>query len=144
MFNLKIFTWIFRFKDDKIIDFLIENGAIVNHAVKPGQFPLHLAVWSGRVNVVESLINAGAHINATDGNLNTPLHYADEQDLEIYINYFNSTADDFYAIAVLLIDNGADVNAKNVDGKTPLEVIENEKSKFSTHLHTKWFKLTTN
>lgn len=133
----------FRFKDESVIDLLIENGASVNHKLKnSGRTPLHQAVSSGRLKVVKSLIRAGAHINATDDELSTPLHVINAfRDSSEETDNFNSTADDFYAIAVLLIDNGADVNAKDAYRYTPLDRIENERSKFSTYLHIKRFKL---
>lgn len=111
---------------------MIKKGALVNHLLKSGQTPLHLAVKNGRVKAVESLIKAGAHINATDEDLNTPLHSIRSMTLEM--EPFYSTIDDYFATCELLIANGADVNAKNVDGKTPLDLITNEKSKFSTDI----------
>lgn len=85
----------------------------MNHALKSGLTPLHLAVSNGRVKVVDSLIKAGAHINATDNDLNTPLHLVNKPKNNWIIFPFNSTADDFYAVCELLIINGANVNARN-------------------------------
>lgn len=70
----KTFTYIFRFEEEKVIVFLIESGAPVNHADKTGITPLHQAARNGQSKVVETLIRAGAHVNATDKDLNTPLH----------------------------------------------------------------------
>ena len=100
----------------------------MNHATKSGQTALHIAVQFGRVKFVESLIKGGALINATDKDLNTPLHFVKLMELDE--RPFFSTIDDYYAICELLIANGADVNAKDADGKTPLDVITNERSKF--------------
>lgn len=118
----------------------------MNHKLKDsGRTPLHQAVSYGRLRVVKSLIRAGAHINATDDELFTPLHVIGGLPLiesgEWETNDFNSTADDFYAIAVVLIDNGADVNAKDAYGYTPLDRVNDERSKFSIYLHIKRFKL---
>ena len=95
-----------------------------------GRTPLHQAVRYGRLKVVKSLIAAGAHINATDDELFTPLHVIGEFNPKWEDDNFNSTADDFYAIAVLLIENGSDLNAKDAYGFTPLYWIKNERSKF--------------
>jgi len=55
---------------------LIANGADVNATDKFGQAPLHMAVRTGRMDVVELLISRGAAINAKDGNGETPLQRA--------------------------------------------------------------------
>lgn len=123
------------FKDVKVIDFLIENGALVNHIDKWGRTPLHLAVNNGRVQVVKSLIRTGAHVNATDNDLNTPLHYVNSVEDIRSILEFRPTCKDFYSIAELLIQIGADVHAKNANGRTPFDIITNEKSKFLIYLH---------
>lgn len=111
---------------------MIENGASVNLASKSGRTPLHSAVRRSRFNVVASLIDAGAHVNATDIKLNTPLHSINKPVSPE--KCYNSTTDDCYKIAELLIQKGADVNAKNVDGKTPLDLVTNKNSKFSIYL----------
>lgn len=131
----KFGTFWTRFEDERLIDFLIENGAQVNHAFKSGLTPLHLAVSYGRVKVVESLLRAGANIHATDNDFNTPLHLVNKPKNNWVILPFSSTAEDFYAICELLINNGANVFAHNTDGKTPLDMI-NRKSKFPTN----WYK----
>lgn len=115
----------------------------MNHALKDsGRTPLHQAVANVRPNVVKSLIRAGAHINATDYRLNTPLHLVDT----LYPSGFTpdpspSTVDNMYAIAVLLIDSGADVNAKNGGRCKPFDEIDNKKGKFLIYLHIKRMKL---
>lgn len=55
---------------------LIANGADVNAVDKFGQAPLHMAVRTGRIDVVELLVSRGADINAKDGNGETPLQRA--------------------------------------------------------------------
>lgn len=120
---------LFYCEDENLIDFLIEKGASVNHATKSGQTALHRAVERGRVKIVKSLISAGALVNATDKDLNTPLHSIKMMKLN-HVRYF-ATVDDYTAICELLIANGADMDAKDADGKTPLDVITNEKSKFT-------------
>lgn len=46
----------------------------MNRALTTGTTPLHIAVGKGSVRVVGSLIRAGAHVNAEDEDLETPLH----------------------------------------------------------------------
>lgn len=63
----------------KIIDFLIEKDAFVNHALTNGDTPLHLAVLHGRVEVAESLIRAGADVNARNAEGKTPFDLATDE-----------------------------------------------------------------
>ncbi len=55
---------------------------------------------------VHTLIAAGSVVNARDGDGFTPLHFAAQEHA--------------VAIAQLLIDSGADVDAMNLHGNTPL------------------------
>jgi len=60
----------------------------------------------GNTEEVEDLISRCADVNATNENLNTPLHYA---------SLFG-----YHQVATILLNNGADINAKNDQMKTPL------------------------
>lgn len=77
------------------------------HDPSSGRTLLHLAASTGRVAAIESLIKAGANINATDNDLNTPLHLAV---LHSHLDVVES-----------LIKAGADVNAVNKDLNTPFQ-----------------------
>lgn len=116
---------------------MIENGADINNlSDSSGESPLHMAVHYARVPIVELLIKAGAFVNATTNDLNTPLHYigvsenitARLSEVDQYWNMENYD-DDCFNIAKLLVRNGADLNAKNVNGETPLDLVINERSK---------------
>lgn len=71
-----------------------------------GWTPLMMAAFEQRDEVIGSLIQHGAYVNAIDANGNTALHWA----------AFSGHA----SSAKLLIDNHADVNARNSTGLTPL------------------------
>ena len=53
--------------------------------------------------LVRALIQAGADVKIPDNKLNTPLHYTESE-----------------ACALMLIDAGADINAVNRNGRSPL------------------------
>jgi len=103
--------------------------------------PLHLAVMDGRKEIVETLIEKGADVNATNWKGNTPLHLAligDHKEIaerllkeDTDVNTMNE--DDSTALLIVLrdcdiekdivkrlIEKGADVNLAGADGFTPM------------------------
>jgi ankyrin repeat protein len=86
----------------------MDPSAINSYSVD-GWTPLHLAVFFGRVNIVHLLHSKGADLNAVSKSDERvkPLHSA-------LANPNNA------AVAQLLIDYGADVNATQALGYTPL------------------------
>jgi len=95
---------------------LIEEGMDVNVKNKDGMTPLHTAAINGKGEVVELLIQHGAIVNAVDNVKNTPLHYA--------LNQENDTVSDEKYLRTIktLHENGADIEASNKKGNTPLLV----------------------
>ena len=86
----------------------LDQGGDVNLQDEPGMTPLHHAVnsdWKGKnFEMVKLLIDRGANAEAIDDTHHTPLHMASNA-----------------AVAGLLIDSGADVNAKTKsEGETLL------------------------
>lgn len=71
--------------------------------------PLSFAVSNQRENIVRMLIDHGANPNGVDGELKSPIHYANPK---------NST------ILKILIDSGADINKKTpvYGGDTALDI----------------------
>lgn len=117
---------------------MIEHGADINNLTDDsGESPLHMAVYIARVPAVELLIKAGAFVNATTTNdLDTPLHFIGKSENTtthlLKTNQFwqiDNYDDDLYNIAELLIKSGADLNAKNANGETPLDLVTNKNSK---------------
>ena len=73
--------------------------------------PLHFAANGGHAKVVAALLKAGADVNRSDSFNRTPVHWAclrDDSDVEPAL--------------MLLIRNGADLNARDYAGETPLDI----------------------
>lgn len=100
----------------EIEDLLISKGANLNPVDARGRTPLHyafvkIADWKNSsaidpIETVSSLCEFDLKINIADSWGNTPLHYAAQR---------GSTISSLY-----LIQRGADLEAKNEDGNTPL------------------------
>ncbi|NOZ20709.1 MAG: hypothetical protein GXP25_06425 [Planctomycetes bacterium] len=89
--------------------------------------PLQCAAFAGRLDVVELLLSYGADAKARDGNGWTALHWAclgGPQNVEganaPLAPASQTPPDRFRQVARALIEHGADVNAKDEEGGTPL------------------------
>lgn len=120
-------------QEEKIVTvkMLFENGADVNAVDKLGMTPLHHAVIAENIQVISLLLDKGANVNARS-NHGTPLHTAaGARNCELIKLLHEDETDDaeFDAVKInniqviqLLLENGADVNAKNDDGFTPYDL----------------------
>ena len=81
-----------------------------------GVTPLHWAAMWGHTEVAELLIGIGAHVDRTDNSGNIALHYA-----ALGAGFKQTKRGDQKGVAELLIVNGANVNVRRGDGKTPLD-----------------------
>lgn len=97
-----------------IVKFLLKNGAKVNAQNAFSNTPLHSACIEGLTDCAEALLEAGANIQQPSGTMSngaSPLHFAAE--------YSHSN------LVKMLLDKGADANALDSNGKTPLQLAMN-------------------
>ena len=88
---------------------LHKDPTCLNSFSADGWTPLHLAVFFGRINIVQLLLNKGADINAPSKN--------DQQVMPLHSALTNPRN---AAVAELLIERGADLHARQFEGYTPL------------------------
>ena len=107
---------------------LLESGADVEAENVDGLRPIHCAVRTGLVDLMELLIQHGANVDAADAFGNRPLHEAAYHRLDV---------------VQLLVQHGAKLNVQNTDGKTPLHMaVEHELSDITVFLMKKGADVT--
>ena len=94
----------------EVAKLLLKNGAKVDFADKGGLIPLHNAASFGHYEMTHLLITAGSNINAIDNYGFTVLHEAAKKGRTL--------------VCSLLLASGADANAKNLDGQTPVDLVD--------------------
>jgi hypothetical protein len=95
----------------RIAHWLLAAGADVNAVDITFNTALHMASYGGFLGLVELFLARGANPNMSNREQRTPLH--------------NAVALGHVKVAALLIGAGADLDAKDVFGVTPREIIEN-------------------
>lgn len=113
---------LFNGSPQEILLTLLKNGTKVDRKDEYGRTSLHLAVTRGDRDdkIILDLLSKGLDVNARDNReRKTPLH-------EIAYQYV-----DFNPIAfAALLSNGADINARDIEGKTPLHYVVGYRDKF--------------
>ena len=93
--------------------------AVLNTNSDGSQLPLHAAALRGNGKMVRLLLDKGADANARNISEETPLHYA-----AMYGPSFTSGN-----ARILVEEGGADIDAKDRDGKTPLDIARKEENR---------------
>lgn len=106
--------------DWQLVEFMLSKGADINKTIK---IPLHTS--SKSLNCLKYLIESYNYdinyINQTDEAGMTALHYACRiNNISKNTAYNFIYSGEYFKIIKFLVDNGADVNTKNKDSKTPL------------------------
>jgi uncharacterized protein len=115
----------------RMVEWLVGHGANVNAQNRQLATALLQALWFHQIDCAKSLLRAGADPNLADDELRTPLLSAATMGYRsVAVELFTPRAhiateepestDGYIEIAALLIEHGANVNARNEDGATPL------------------------
>ena len=107
-------------RDSKTLEKWIQAGANVNATSDSGSTPLFFAALSNIRGNIEVLVEAGANINHKKKNGDNVLHFT--------LELVDTIRTEF---AIELVKLGADVNALNAKGQSPLNLLRSRK-------HYKW------
>ena len=131
-----------------IIEYFIKNEVgFMDKVDNSGKTSLHRAVISNQPQIVELLIKYGFNINAKCNHGCTPLHYAVSIGTEIILKILlengadidaktlhleltplmGAIMDNRLSIAKVLIEHGASLKKRNIDGMSPLEIALQQK-----------------
>jgi len=118
--------------DAEGVKHLLEAHAEVNVTNPEGQTALHLAAKTGQTQVVKLLLEAGAEVNLQDRERRTALHLAvlnkpgddgEEQEGNSGNDEDKDESQNIADVVKVLVGGGADIETKDRDGHTPLDLM---------------------
>lgn len=115
------YTPLFELTSDKVIDALLARGAKPAATFGPSRVtPLHYFAQQGYLPGVETLLRCRVDSNLRDGNGATPLHWAVAAVTPALLKRDPEAGQRFRAVIEALLARGAQVNARDKVGHTPL------------------------
>ena len=106
--SYSLLTYATKYKQYKLMKYLIHVGADVNKTNNMAETPLMVAVKNNDINAIDILIRSGAKIDVFDNFGRTPLIYCIEKNLE--------------RVGAFLVSSGADIHLKNIIDEDMLEM----------------------
>lgn len=109
--------------EEELMDLILERGISIDERDVHGASALHYALTFSRMHSTISLIKRKANVNAKDTVKKTPFHYMAEKCSNIHVyDYGSGNGNQIREIIVnVLLKAGADINAKDIDGATPVD-----------------------
>ena len=141
------------FNQTESIALLINAGADVDiQALEPllnGRTASHLASFDINIEGVRALIDAGADVNIRDNSENTPLHLALGEGTALNTRRFATNRNtenkdnDLIELVKALLVKGANPNAQNNNGETPLDILRRNEDDIYTRLKESLMEILT-
>jgi ankyrin repeat protein len=122
------FYYACQYGNVKMAKLLLEKGGDPKRRLKNNYQPtaLHCAAQTGSAELVKLLIEEKVEINPTNQNDDTPLHFAAQFGNQYYYGQGNpvprEVQEKFGGVVEALLKAGADVNLRNKQKQTPLEI----------------------
>jgi ankyrin repeat protein len=117
--------------DQKLLETLIEAGATIGIKDRSGRTVLHLFAMQNNESAIQKIISCGLDVNTVDRNKQTALHHSVRNSIpevrlvepttyrrENVLSFMSQSSHS--RLSILLIENGADVDSRDADKRTPL------------------------
>lgn len=98
---------------EEMVKWLLENGSTISNLYST---PLHCAAFYGHQNLCKLFLDNGYNVDATDFEKKTALHRA------FVLGYHAEMKRQTCDLAKILVDHGADINARSRHGDTALHI----------------------